>query len=324
MRMPSPISVQGHSLPVRAVPASYQVGNGLKADVTGKGRNSSSDLVRFTIGTYGPTYTYLRYGDLPGDKGYSDLIFLYNIHDAQFEAIIQSAVLQGMRVAATSALGVDYLCPHTINSLAMFGSGWQAAANLRALCHIRPGIRRVHVFSPNENNRTAFAARMRDELGIEIVPVASPEDAVRGVDLICEASSARSPVFDGGLLQPGQHMVSVGGGDERFSRRPIDPRAVAQCAQVAVHSLDIRFGLEEITDCIEQGKLKWEQLVDLPELVSGKRRISIASSQSTYFKNNIGLGSQFASVGGMILQRAKERNIGFVVPQNKVAQFMRR
>ena len=47
--------------------------------------------------------------------------------------------------------------------------------------------------------------------------VPSPEDAVRGVDFICEASSARSPVFDGELLRPGQHMVSVGGGDERFS-----------------------------------------------------------------------------------------------------------
>ena len=285
---------------------------------------SSSDLVRFTTGTYGPTYTYLRYGDLPGDKGYSDLIFLYNIHDAQFEAIIQSAVLQGMRVAATSALGVDYLCPKTIKSLAMFGSGWQAGSNLRALCHVRPGIHRVHVFSPNETNRNAFAARMRDELGIDIVPVSSPEEAVRGMDLICEASSARSPVFDGALLRPGQHMVSVGGGDERFPRRPIDPRAVARCAQVATHSLDIRFGLEEITDCIEEGVLKWEQLVDLPDLVSGKRSISIASDQSTYFKNNVGLGTQFASVGGMVLKRAKERNIGFVVPQNKVAQFMRR
>ena len=63
---------------------------------------SSSDLVRLSSGFYGPTHTYIRYGNLPGNKGYSDLIFLYNTYDAQFEAIIQSAALQGMRVAATS------------------------------------------------------------------------------------------------------------------------------------------------------------------------------------------------------------------------------
>jgi alanine dehydrogenase len=285
---------------------------------------SSSDLVRFTTGTYGPTYTYLRYGDLPGHKGYSDLIFLYNIHDAQFEAILQSAVLQRMRVAATSALGVDYLCPESIKSLAMFGSGWQAAANMRALCHVRPGINRVQVFSPNEANRDAFAARMRGELGLDVVAMPSPEEAVKGMDLICEATSARSPVFDGELLRPGQHMVSIGGGDERFARRSMDPRAVARCAHIAVHSLEIRFGLEEITDCIEEGKVKWDDLLDLPDLISGRRRVAVAHGQCTFFKNNVGLGSQFASVGGMVLQRAKERNIGFAVPQEKVAQFMRR
>jgi alanine dehydrogenase len=285
---------------------------------------SSSDLVRFTTGTYGPTYTYLRYGDLPDQKGYSDLIFLYNIHDAQFEAIIQSAVLQRMRVAATSALGVDYLCPHSIKSLAMFGSGWQVAANMRALCYVRPGIKRVRVFSPNEANRNAFAARMREELAIDVVAVPSPEEAIRGMDLICEATSARSPIFDGELLRPGQHMVSIGGGDERFPRRAIDPRAVARCAHVAAHSLEIRFGLEEITDCIEQGKFTWADLIDLPDLISGKRSVVAADGECTFFKNNVGLGSQFASVGGMVLQRAKERNVGFVVPQEKVAQFMRR
>src|SRR5690606_30126242 len=39
---------------------------------------TSSDLVRFSSSPQGPTQTFLRYGDLPGGKGYSDLIFLYN------------------------------------------------------------------------------------------------------------------------------------------------------------------------------------------------------------------------------------------------------
>src|SRR5690606_11136820 len=121
---------------------------------------SSSDLVRLDAGRYGLTHTYLRYGDLPGKKGYSDLVFLYDTYDAQFAAIIQSSVLQGIRVAATSALGADYLCRPDVQRMGLFGSGWQAAANLRALCHVRPGIQRVNVFSPNLENRMRFVARM--------------------------------------------------------------------------------------------------------------------------------------------------------------------
>ena len=285
---------------------------------------SSSDLVRLASGPYGPTHTYLRYGNLPGNKGYSDLIFLYNTHDAQFEAIIHSAALQGMRVAATTALGVEYLCRPDVVHMGLFGSGWQAAANLRALRHVRPSIERVCVFSPDADHRSRFAARMKEELGLDIVSVDRPEHAVISMDLICEASSARSPVFDGTLLMPGQHVVSIGAGDEHFHRRLIDPKGVAKCTFIAVHSLEVRFGLEEIEDCIAQGTLTWDQVVDLPDLVTGRLQRRPTSDDITFFKNNVGLGSQFAAVGGLVLQKAKRAGLGFEVPQDRVSQFMTR
>ena len=285
---------------------------------------SSSDLVRLDAGRYGLTHTYLRYGDLPGKKGYSDLVFLYDTYDAQFAAIIQSSVLQGIRVAATSALGADYLCRPDVQRMGLFGSGWQAAATLRALCHVRPGIQRVNVFSPNLENRMRFVARMAKELEIDVRAVETPQQAVIGMDLICEASSARTPVFDGALLEPGQHVVSVGAGDEVFHRGLIDPKGVARCTTVAVHSLEVRFGLEEIVDCVEDGRLAWADLIDLPDLVTGRRKVNPGGDQITLFKNNVGLGTQFAAVGGLVLQKARREGLGFLVPQDKVAQVMTR
>ena len=285
---------------------------------------SSSDLVRLTSTAYGLTHTYLRYGNLPGGKRYSDLIYLYNIHDAQFEAIIQSAVLQGMRVAATSALGTDYLCRKDVTTMGLFGSGHQGRANLLALLHIRPTLKRVVVFSPNAENRKQFAARMATETGIEVVPADAPEQAVIGMDVICEASSARTPVFDGALLQPGQFIVSVGGGDEHFQRRPIDPKAVARCTVIGAHSLHVRYGLEEIADCIEAGKLRWDDVLELPDLVTKPLKRELSVDDITFFKNNVGMGSQFAAVGGLVLQKAKQAGLGFHVPQELVSQVMTR
>ena len=285
---------------------------------------SSSDLVRLASGPYGLTHTYLRYNDLPGSKGYSDLIFLYNLHDAQFEGIIQSAALQAMRVAATSALGTEYLCRSGVTKMGLFGAGWQAAANLRALLHIRPTIKRVNIFSPNPENRKQFAARMSKELSVDVVPADNPEQAVIGMNIICEASSARTPVFDGSLLKPGQFLVSVGAGDEHFQRRPIDPKGVAHCTTIGVHNLQVRYGLEEIADCVESGTLKWDDVIELPDLVTGQAKPKQSDDDITFFKNNVGLGSQFAAVGGFVLAKAKRSGFGFHVPQELVSQVMTR
>lgn len=285
---------------------------------------SSSDLVRLSTGPYGQLHTFLRYGDLPGGQGYSDLVFLYNIHNAQFEAIIQAAALQGIRVAATSALGTDYLCRTDVQRAGLFGSGWQAAANLRALLHVRPSIKHVKVFSPNADHREAFALKMREELKIDIIAVGAPEDAVRGLDIVYEASSSRTPVFDGILLEEGQHVMSLGAGDEHFKRRLIDPVGVARCDTIAVHSLEVKYGLEEIGDCVEAGAFGWDRVVDLPDLVTGHHKPDVAGRSISFFKNNVGLGSQFAAVGGLVLRNAKERRIGFELPQDQVSQVMTR
>jgi len=285
---------------------------------------SSSDLVRLTSTPYGLTHTYLRYGDLPGRKPYSDLIYLYNIHDAQFEAIIQSATLQGMRVAATSALATDYLCRRDVTTMGMFGTGHQARANLLAILHVRPSISRVAAFSPNPENRKAYAERMTHETGIEVVPVERPEQAVLGMDVICEASSARTPVFDGMLLKPGQFVISVGAGDEHFQRRLIDPKGVERCSIVGAHSLHVRYGLEEIDDCVRAGKLSWDDVLELPDIVTKPLERAITPDDITFFKNNVGMGSQFAAVGGLVLQKAKQAGIGFHVPQELVSQVMAR
>lgn len=287
---------------------------------------SSSDLVRFNSNSnsYGPSQTYLRYGDLPGGKGYSDLVFLYNTFDAQFEAIIHAAALQGIRVAATSALGVDYLCRTDVTKLGLFGSGWQAAANLRALLHVRPSIDQVVVFSPNFEHCSQFAVKQSAALGIQIIPARQPEQAVLDMDIICEATSSTNAVFDGDLLKPGQHIVSIGAGDNVYRRRPIDPKAVARCDKIVVHTLDVRLGLDEIEDCVAAQKLNWDSIVDLPELIGTDRREKANDNQITFFKNNVGLGTQFAAVGGLVLAQAKKQGLGFTVPQELVSQVMSR
>jgi len=61
---------------------------------------------------------------------------------------------------------------------------------------------------------------MSRELGIDVRPVASPREAVRGVDVILAATNASVPVFDGNWLEPGQHVTSIVGSNARLTTPP--------------------------------------------------------------------------------------------------------
>ena len=71
---------------------------------------------------------------------------------------------------------------------------------------------------------------------LNITPVASPEEAVRGVDIILTATNSSVPVFDGNWLEPGQHVTTivgsnvglVKGGFTAAKRREIDDATLAR------------------------------------------------------------------------------------------------
>jgi ornithine cyclodeaminase/alanine dehydrogenase-like protein (mu-crystallin family) len=81
----------------------------------------------------------------PGHR-YPDFILLFSLTTGELLAIIQSGVLQRMRVGATSGVGTKYLAREDAKVAGIFGSGWQAATQLQALCAVR-SIHQIKVFS---------------------------------------------------------------------------------------------------------------------------------------------------------------------------------
>lgn len=73
-------------------------------------------------------------------------------------------------------------------------------------------IRRIKVFSPTREHREAYASEVAGELGIEVAAVDSPEEAVRGTEIVCICTDSLLPVFSTDWLEPGMLVCSVGGG----------------------------------------------------------------------------------------------------------------
>ena len=89
--------------------------------------------------------------------------------------------------------------------MGLLGSGEQARTRVTAHLVVRP-LYKIKVYSPTKANREKFAREMSQETGVEVVPVASAEEAVRGSDIVSAATNTVDPVVEGRWLEDGMHV----------------------------------------------------------------------------------------------------------------------
>jgi len=178
-------------------------------------------------------------------------------------AVLDGATVTAMRTGAASGVGTRLMARPGASVLALFGTGAQAAWQVRAVLAARP-IREVRVWARTPGSRHAFAARMAAELGagVRVVAAVSAEDALRGADVICCATTSTEPIFEPGWVMPGAHVNGVGA--YRLDMVEIPPELFGRAACVAVDARGA--ALEEAGDlvaAIARGLLVADQLVEI-------------------------------------------------------------
>lgn len=259
----------------------------------------------------------VRREKLPRGPGstYCGLIVLFSVSRLTPVAIVHDGYIQVFRVACTSALSARLLAREDAGDLGLLGSGGQAWTHLLAMNTVRT-LRRVRVFSPNREHREDFARCAHEKLGIPVLAVATARDAVGGADLVVLATNTSEPIINGAWLTPGAHVVSIVSGDEKLRRRELDDETMRRAAVVAVHSKQLarEQNQGDLGGPIAVGALSWERVHDLSELIAGRVPQRADRDDITVFKNNVGLGLQFAAVAGRIYGLARMRDVGRKLP----------
>src|SRR5439155_2346953 len=86
---------------------------------------------------------------------------LYDGKTAALVCLIQADYLGQIRTGAASGVATQYMARPDASEVGLFGTGKQARTQLQAVCKVRK-IRRVQVYSRNEENRARFAAETSD------------------------------------------------------------------------------------------------------------------------------------------------------------------
>lgn len=242
---------------------------------------------------------------------HSSATLLYNTETGKLDAVIEPGTLAWIRTGAASGVAVKHMARPDASVVGVIGTGRQAVTQIEAICAVRP-VKTVKVHSRTAEKREAFAAEMAKRLGVEVVPVASPDDCVRGSHIVVAITSAREPVFDGALLEPGTCVVAAG--SNSWTKREVDDTTIQRSALVVVDNLEqAQMECGELIWAVERGAFRWRQAVELHQVVSGQVKGRPSEDAITLFESQ-GIGVEDVAASAYVLQKARAAGIGVELP----------
>ena len=269
------------------------------------------------------TALHILQGALPsvdaiGYKAYtsnrSGIRFLVHVSSAAtgiLRVVLEADFLGMMRTGAASGVATRWLSRPDSEILGVFGSGWQSEGHIEAIVAVRP-VRRVKVFSRNAERLAAFCAKLSERLKIEVVPASSPEETVRGSDIVSTVTTAATPLFDASWLSPGTHINAAG--SNSIIRREVGEDVLKLCRPIVVDSVET--ALKEAGDLLplfEKGRLNERQLVELGEVIGGRHPGRTTEDEITLFESQ-GMAIQDIAVAVRLEALARERGLGVELP----------
>ena len=235
------------------------------------------------------------------------LVYGFNAERGNLDVVVEADYMGMMRTGAAGGVAAKWLARPDAKVAGVFGAGWQARSQIEALAAVRK-LERVKVWSRTAEKREKFCAEMRAKLSLDVVPAASPEDCVKGSDIVVTITTSATPVFPGEAVGPGTHINAAG--SNSLLRQEIDEATLRKCNPVVVDSRPT--ALKEAGDLLpafEKGRLHAGALTELGEVIAGIRPGRTSSEQTTLFESQ-GMAIQDLILAAEMARLARERGLG--------------
>ena len=260
---------------------------------------------------WGPRQLFGLKAYFGGGNGARYHVLLYSSSDGKLKAMIEANSLGQMRTGAASGLATKLLANPDGRVLGVIGAGRQAFTQVAAVCAVRP-IETVRIFTRAAEHRETFARDIERSLRVAAEPVASGEMAVGEADIVITITKSAEPVLRADWLKPGVHVNAAGA--NAANRREIDAETVLRSALRATDQvLQAKEEAAEYRDLVAAGRLIWADIVELGELVTGKKPGRQRPADITLFKS-LGIALEDIAFADLIAQRAVQKGLGRSMP----------
>jgi len=231
-------------------------------------------------------------------KGVFDFVIpLFSTHDGRLLSIIHGGALTEYRTAAVTRIALDTFGRVDAEVLAVFGTGVQARAHIRAIVE-HSGIERVLIVGIEGVQEAVVQMQARyPDLCFE---ASTAEMAVQAADVVVTATRSSVPLFDGADLKPGTFVAAIG--SSKPSAREIDDTTLSRASMIVVESLEQ--AKVEAGDLLmaAPGVMDWSNVVELGDLIANGDAQERAQGDITVFKS-LGIALADVALGELVTRR---------------------
>jgi len=220
-------------------------------------------------------------------------------------AVMDCTWITAYRTAGASALSAKYLARSESEVVGILACGVQGRTNLEALAVLFP-VKRVYAYDIVPEVQQQYIEQMSAKLGLEIVGVDNPKQAVEKSDLVVTSGPILEhpePAIEQGWLQPGAFASAVDF-DSYWK-----PAAMAQMDKISTDDHEQFFYYRSVG----YFQSTPDPYADLGELAAGLKPGREGENERT-LAINLGLAIDDMAVAPEIFRRAKEGGIGTWLP----------
>ncbi len=231
------------------------------------------------------------------------LIVLADPRNGKFIAVMDGAHITSLRTGAASAIFAKYLARKGASVLAIIGAGTQGRMHLRAMSQCF-NFTEVRVADINAAHLQNFCGTMAAEVPVNLRPAKTPEEAVRGADIICTVTAASEPLVRKEWLKPGSLVIGAG------SYQELEDSVILSADKIVVDNWAQASHRGALAGLAAAGKLSRENLYsDIFEIVVG-RKPGRANDDEHIVAVPVGLGSLDIACAYEAYERALAKNTG--------------
>lgn len=225
------------------------------------------------------------------------VVLLFDAVSGEPLACLEADAFTEIRTAAVTTAVAGSLADAQARTLAVFGTGVQAGAHIRALSRRFP-LDRISVVSRGDAG--AFCQAMQAETGRQVAQ-ADALSAVDGAAIVVTATRAKTPLFPGAALAPGALVAAVG--STLPDGAELDADAFRRATSVVVEWSPQSFA--EAGDLIlaeAAGALDRSQVIEVADALANPAAVRPCAESIVIFKS-VGIALEDVAVAAAVWQR---------------------
>jgi ornithine cyclodeaminase/alanine dehydrogenase-like protein (mu-crystallin family) len=240
-------------------------------------------------------------------QGPRRILILSDREGGEICAIMDEDWCHAVRTAAAATVACRLLARKGAATMAMLGAGDTARAAVPVMAKAFP-LKEIRVTSRTPESRQNYAKEIGKEYGLNIRPVDSAEEALKGADLVVSATTTSIPFVKNGWLGEGITVYSIG------KHQEMESDVYKKADKFVVDSWEHCKNKSDLQRMLKEQFLSEKDLyAELPEIIAGKKP-GRQSDRERIFIRAIGLVNQDIAMANWIYRRALDTGVGTYLP----------